>query len=267
MTLERLTSRHNPLLKIIRLISSGARRAPRNLVVAEGVRVLEEVHQCGCSLEAVVLSEDFGNSPREEALLRSWVSQGVRVCRADSRLFPTISDLETPQGAIALVRIPEFCIEEQSLAQDALLLFACGIQDPGNLGTLIRTAAAAGASMVCTSKGTVSARNPKSIRASAGAFFRIPVVERMEISDFVDYCQQHEVRIYRTDVRSGLPHTEIDFSKSSALLLGNEGQGIPRDLLKDIPAVHIQMAQGIESLNVATAGAILIFEASRQRMR
>jgi len=265
MDLEHLTSSHNPLLKTIRLAASGSRRAPRNLVVAEGIRVLEEVRKRRCGVEAVIITEEFGYSPREESLLQSWISQDVRVCRADARTFRSISDVETPQGALALVRIPEFSLEAHSLPHDALILFACGIQDPGNLGTLIRTAAAAGVSLVGTSKGTVMASNPKCIRASAGTYFHIPVIEHLELSVFEQYCSDHEVQIYRTDVRAGLPYTQMNLRARSAILLGNEGRGIARDTLMRVQTVHIPMAEGIESLNVATAGAILLFEAARQR--
>jgi TrmH family RNA methyltransferase len=265
MDLEHLTSSHNPLLKTIRLAASGSRRAPRNLVVAEGIRVLEEVQKRRCKVEAAIITEDFGYSPREELLLRSWMSQDARVCRADARTFRSITDVETPQGALALVRVPEFSLEAHSLPRDALLLFACGIQDPGNLGTLIRTAAAAGVSLVGTSKGTVMASNPKCIRASAGAYFHIPVMEHLELSTFETYCSDHGIQILRTDVRAGLPYTQIDFRARTAILLGNEGRGITGDAPMHIQTVHIPMAEGIESLNVATAGAVLLFEAARQR--
>jgi RNA methyltransferase, TrmH family len=266
MTISQLTSRNNPLLKTIRRVSSGARRAPDNLVVAEGIRVLEEVQRCGCEVMAAVISEEFGHSGREKDLLDFWISRNVRISRADSKLFLSISEVQAPQGALALVNTATLDLADAPASQNALILSACGIQDPGNLGTLIRTSAAAGVTMVCTSKGTVSARNSKAIRASAGAFFRMPVIEHVEISDFLRYAEQHRVRLYRTDVREGLAHTEADLGSPCAILLGNEGSGISSGVLEDIPALHIPMAEGIESLNVATAGAIILFEAARQRI-
>ena len=266
MSIAQLTSSNNPLLKIIRLISSGSRRAPKDLVVAEGIRVLEEAHRRGCRLDAVVISENFGHLDREEKLLNFWISQDLRICRAGTRLFSSISDLDAPQGALALVRFPESSLDIAPPAMDALILFACGVQDPGNLGTLIRTSAASGAGLVCTSKGTVSARNPKAIRASAGAIFHIPVVEHMEISEFLHYCNLHGIRIYRTDVREGMPYTEADFRSRCAFLVGNEGSGLRMGGVERVPSLRIPMAGGIESLNVASAGAILLFEACRQRM-
>jgi TrmH family RNA methyltransferase len=265
MTISQLTSRNNPILKAIRLVSSGSRRAPKELVVAEGIRVLEEVHKCGCPIEAVVVSERFGSAGREDDLLKSWKSHKVRICRADSQLFQSVSDVQKSQGAIALVRMPELSLEKLPPAQKPLVLYACGIQDPGNLGTLIRAAAAAGATLACTSSGTVSARNPKVIRASAGAFFRLPVVEHVAIPAFLHYCDLRKIRAYRTDVREGRPYTEADLASPCAILLGNEGSGIVNGESAGIPSLHIPMAEGVESLNVASAGAILLFEVLRQR--
>ena len=265
MAISQLTSNHNPLLKTIRLISSGSRRAPRDLVLAEGIRVLEEAHKCGCRFEAVVISENFGNSDREKKLLKFWISQEVRVCRAGTKLFSSLSDLDTPQGAMALIKLPRISKGMATPAKNDLILFACGLQDPGNLGTLIRTSAASGASLVYTSKGTVSARNPKTIRASAGAVFRLPVIEHVEVSDFLHDCHLHGLRVYRTDVREGIVYTEVDLRSGCAFLLGNEGTGFAAGAVEEIPALHIPMADGIESLNVATAGAVLLFEACRQR--
>ena len=265
MAIPQLTSSNNSLLKTIRLVTSGSHRAPKDLVVAEGIRVLEEVNRCGCEIVAVVVSEGFGVSGREASLLSAWASSDVRVCSADSKLFLSISDVRTPQGALALVRMSELSLQEEAPVQDALILFACGIQDPGNLGTLIRTSAAAGVTLVCTSKRTVSARNPKAIRSSAGAFFRLPVIEHTEASDFLHYCEQHKLRIFRTDVREGSPYTEADLRSPCAIVLGNEGGGILSEEFSRNPAIHIPMAAGVESLNVAAAGAILLFEAYRQR--
>jgi len=265
MAISQLTSRHNPILKTIRLVASGSRRAPEELVVAEGIRVLEEVHRSGCEIETVVISDRFGTSDREEALLKIWLSREIQICRADSQLFKSVSNVQTDQGAIALVRRTILTLDELPSAQSDLVLYACGIQDPGNLGTLIRTAAAAGATLACTSSRTVSVRNPKAIRASAGMFFRLPVIEHVEVSVFLRYCSLHGICAYRTDVRDGLPYTGADFASPCAILLGNEGRGIVDNALGEMKSLRIPMAEGVESMNVASAGAILFFEARRQR--
>jgi TrmH family RNA methyltransferase len=266
MTVPQLTSKDNPLLKTIRLVTSGSHRAPKQLVAAEGIRVLEEVHKAGCEIEAVVFSGNFGSTAREKELLHAWQEKGIRAYQTSESLLASVSGVQTPQGAIALVHIPELSLDRALPRKDALILCACSIQDPGNLGTLIRTAAAAGANLVCTIQGTVSARNPKSLRSSAGAFFRLPLVEHVAASDFKDYCDSHAIRGYRADAREGIFHVKADLRSPCAILLGNEGGGMDCEEFAGFPAIRIPMAEGVESLNVAIAGAVILFEALRQRM-
>lgn len=265
MAISRLTSRENALLKTIRLVSSGSHRAPEGLVVVEGSRVLDDVDACGCAVNAVLVSEGFGASKTEEALLRSWLSKNIRVCRTSEKIFQSVSDLRSPQGAIALVDIPERTLAETIPEQNPLVVFASGIQDPGNMGTIVRAAAAAGASILCTGRETVSPRNAKAIRASAGAFFRIPVVEHIDMDQFLIFCESRSIRVYRTDVRRGITHTSADLRSACAVVLGNEGSGLQADASALLPAIRIPMAGNVESLNVAMAGAIILFEALRQR--
>jgi TrmH family RNA methyltransferase len=262
----RLTSRDNPLLKKIRRLESGSRKGRENTVLAEGTRILQEVNRSPYPIDAVVLSERFGSSPIEKNLLCEWKTRDIRLFEVPQNLFETISGLETPQGAVALVDVPEPAFPEDP-CPEALILYACGIQDPGNLGTIIRSAAAAGATLVCTSRGTVSARNPKAVRSSAGAFFSSTPVEHVAPDAFYRYCLRHSIKIYRTDTRSGLPHTDSDLKSPCAILLGNEGSGMKEKIFADLPAVRISMAKEVESLNVAVAGAVILFEASRQRAR
>jgi RNA methyltransferase, TrmH family len=195
----------------------------------------------------------------------SWRAKEIPIHRTGEKLFQSISGVRAPQGAIALVHVPKLSLPEIKLSPNSLILCACEIQDPGNLGTLIRTAAAAGATLVCTTKGTVSARNPKSLRSSAGAFFRLPLIEHIDANDIRAYCSDHLIQPYRTDAREGKFYSEADFCGSCAVFLGNEGSGLSREAFNGMPSIHIPMAEGVESLNVAMAGAVILFEAFRQR--
>jgi RNA methyltransferase, TrmH family len=265
MTITRLASKDNPLLKTIRLLMSGSRRSPEQFVAIEGIRILEEVSRAGCEIETVVCSEHFGSNAREKSLLDAWLLNNIPIYKTGEKLFQTLSDVRTHQGAIALVRAPKLSMNDITLVPNALVLCACEIQDPGNLGTLIRTAAAAGVDLICTTKGTVSARNPKSIRSSAGAFFRLPLIEHVDMNEFRAYCNAHSIRLYRTDPLSGIHYAKADFRCSCAVFLGNEGNGMPQNAFAGFSSIHVPMADGTESLNVAIAGAIILFEAFRQR--
>jgi RNA methyltransferase, TrmH family len=260
-----VTSKEHPLVKKIRLVASRARRAPPELVLAEGIRVLEEATNSNHEFEAVLLSDTFGAAERETALLETWQSREIMIRRAAGPLFRSLSGVLSPQGALALVRVPNLSLNEIPTVPNPLILCACGIQDPGNLGTLLRTAAAAGVALVCTTPATGSLRNQKVIRSSAGAFFRIPLVERVGPSEFLAYCSTRKIRPWRAAARSGASVWETGFRSPAAILLGSETRGISEKEWSDIPAVHIPMAPGSESLNVAAAGAIILFEACRQR--
>jgi RNA methyltransferase, TrmH family len=260
-----VTSKEHPLVKKIRLVASRARRAPAELVLAEGIRVLEEATNSKYVFEAVLLSDGFGADERETALLETWHSRKVMIRRAAGPLFRSLSGVLSPQGALALVRVPNLSLDEVPTRPNPLILCACGIQDPGNLGTLLRTAAAAGAALVCTTPETGSLRNQKVIRSSAGAFFRIPVVERVAPSRFLTYCSARKIRPLLAAARSGTSVWATSFRNPAAILLGSETRGVSEKDWFDIPAVHIPMAAGSESLNVAAAGAIILFEAYRQR--
>ena len=227
--------------------------------------MLEEATRSRYEIEAVVFSDDFGSSERELALLQAWRTKGVRLFKTGGKVFQSVSGVQSPQGALALMRVPEKILSEIAPVPNALILCACEIQDPGNLGTLIRAAAAAGATMTCTTKGTVSARSPKSVRASAGLFFHLPVVEHVEITELRNYCARCSIRLYRTGTQQGCAHTETDLQSPCAIVLGNEAAGLSGSDLAEIPAIHIPVAEGVESINVAMAGTIILFEASRQR--
>lgn len=258
-----LTSRNNPFLKEIRRLSSGSHKSDE-IVLAEGTRVLEEVVISGCDIDAVVVSERFGSDPRESELYRAWSRKKTRIYKTTERLFQSLSSVRAAQGALAVVRVPVRPLPATGFT-DPLILYAIGIQDPGNLGTLIRTSYASGASFICTSPGTCDARNPKVIRSSAGFFFRCQPVENISPNLFIRHCRERSITLYRTDPVHGTPYTDVDLTVPCAILLGNEGSGLKDDVFTRFPSLRIPMVQQVESLNVATAGAVLLFEAARQR--
>lgn len=265
MTVIELTSKDNPLLKLVRLVALQARKIPRDLVLAEGVRCLEEAIGANCNIEAVLCSEEFGVSEREARLIDTLSCQKVRLYRASNRLLRSVSEVQSPQGVLALVHVPAIALRDWTPVPGPLILCACGLQDPGNLGTLIRTAAAAGASLVCATAGTVSPRNPKAIRASAGGFFRLPIIDHLGPSELLSFCRIHSITPLLIDVRGERSYSDVDYTRGSAILLGNEGRGNAEAAWADAESIRIPMAPGVESLNVAAAGAIVLFEAYRQR--
>ncbi len=265
MSVPLLTSRDNPLVRAIRLAATQARRSSPDLVIAEGTRVLEEAMLAGSAIESVLVAEEFGSSGRDQALLAAWETAHVPVRRASVPLMREISEVVAPQGAVALIRVPRATLDDVKETSNPLLLFLCGVRDPGNLGTLLRTARATGVSLVGCTTASVSARNPKAIRASAGAFFHLPVVEGLDPAAIRGYCRNRDIRMYQAGAGAGQSCWSADFSGPAAFLLGNEARGLSASEWREVPALRIPMATGVESLNVAIAGAALLFETLRQR--
>jgi len=260
-----LTGRDHPFLKTARLVAAQSRRAPPGWVLCEGLRVLEEAARSGFAFKGALVTDRFGGTARERSLLNLWSDRRVAVYQSRAGLFATVSAQTTPQGALALVEVPEARPEDCRLPAEPLVVCACGIQDPGNLGAIVRSAAAAGAAAVFSLAGTVSARNDKALRASAGAFFRLPVVEGITARAFLDFCRGRSVAVYRTAPREGTRYFDARLDRGCALVLGNEAAGLRGAEWEALPCITIPMAEGSESLNVAASAAVILFEAFRQR--
>jgi TrmH family RNA methyltransferase len=265
MPAARLTGKNHPVIRRMRAVAAQARRAPPDLVLAEGLRVLEEALRSPWPVEALAASASFGRSPREAALLSACEQAGARIFRVADRLMRSLSTVRSPQGALALVSFPRRPLPPPAPAPPPLIVAACGLQDPGNLGTLLRMARATGVTLVCTTPGTVSPRNPKAVRASAGALFHVALVEDVAPQDLRDWCAGCGIRIYRAAAGEGRACWEVDLRAPCAVLLGNESAGVDARAWNNPPAVRVPMAAGVESLNVAAAGAVIMYEAWRQR--
>ena len=228
----------------------------------ESVKTIEEAIRSGLRLRAVLFSESARN--RAQKLLPQLSSHVETVIVPDDVMTGVVAT-ETPQGVAALVRIPTHTIADITKAAESLVVVAAAVQDPGNLGTLVRSAEAFGASGVLTTEGTASQFNPKVIRASAGSTFRLPVV-KAEAKDIVAALREKKVRLMATSSHKGTPIDEADLTGAVALFIGNEGAGLPKALAHQMEdTLVIPQAAGIESLNAGVAGSIVLYEAARQR--
>ena len=178
-----------------------------------------------------------------------------------------LSENKTPQPVLAEVTMKQYS-EEGLLANEAgLIIIAHQLQDPGNLGTIIRTAEAVGASGLVITQNTVDPFNAKAIRASMGSILRLPVVHTGDLTAFIKKCKQKGFQTAATVLTGEKTHFDVDLTKPTVVVLGQEGAGLPQDIMPDIDLrIRIPMAATIDSLNVATAAAVILYETMRQRL-
>ena len=260
--LRPVASRQNALVKELRrAFSSGDRTADGHCAI-ESVRILEEAIRSGLRFRAVFFrqsSQDVANR------LLPQLGAHVETLILPDDVFASAVATETPQGVAALVKLKTFELEDALRPPEPLLLVASGIQDPGNLGTMLRSAEAFGASGVLLAERTVSPFNPKTVRASAGSLFRLPVVS-VKLEDAMPALRGHGLRMIASSSHKGTPADEADLSGPVALFIGSEAAGLPRDLISQMDeTVIVPHASRVESLNAAVAASVLLYESSRQR--
>ncbi|HKW56124.1 MAG TPA: RNA methyltransferase [Candidatus Acidoferrum sp.] len=281
-----LTSRENRWLKDFRVALRGGLPTNSGAVGVEGARLVEEALRSGCRVEAVLFSE-AGERHRERlAAFTNRPETAFPVLRTTDRLFEGLADTEHPQGVAVLVHPRRASLDEllnpSGTACAALLVVLAGVQDPGNVGTILRTAAAFGATGAVTAasgqSGTASPFSPKALRASAGAALHLPILQGMSLPILLTQLRIGKVHTLASSAHethdaapsSRVPAAflpwEVDWCQPTAVLVGNEGSGLPEEVERSADArIRIPMASGVESLNAAAAAAVLFYEAARQR--
>jgi TrmH family RNA methyltransferase len=261
--LRRIEGRHNPLVKLLRHAFAGADCTSDGDCAVEGLRIVEEAIRSGLRFRAVFFRES--EQDLAERLLPQ-IGAHVETLLLPNKIFDNAVPSETPQGVAALVHLKEFSLEEMmERLQVGPLVVIAGLQDPGNLGTILRSAEAFGGAGVILGEGTVSPFNAKVVRASAGSIFRVPVI-RGKLDAVSSQVRAREIRLVATSSHKGTPLGEARLTGPLAVFIGNEGSGLPRDLMTRMDeVVVIPHAPQVESLNAGVATSILLYEAARQR--
>ena len=260
--LRRVNSRQNARVKELRRGFAEAATNEQGEVAVEGMHLVEEAIRSGLRLGAVFFSESARE--RVHKLLPQLSAQTEALLLPDD-VFASAVPSETPQGIAALVRPKSPLFDDLFAPPPALLVVAAGLQDPGNLGTIARSAEAFGATGLLLGERTVSAWNWKAVRASAGSLFRVPPV-KVELAKALAEIKSRGVRVLATSSHNGAPIADVDLRGPVALLIGNEGAGIPKNVLAQADeVVAIPQSTRVESLNAGIAASIMLYEAARQR--
>jgi TrmH family RNA methyltransferase len=261
-----IDSPRNPRVKRFRSLAQRKYRRQEGCFPLEGLHLVEEALATEARLEEAFTCPERLRSDRAREAHRALQGSGVPCHELTERAFRQLSDTENPQGLAAVARLPEMGLADLALPSPALVLVACAIGDPGNLGTMIRTAAAAGsAAVVCTS-GSADVFGPKAARATQGAIFRVAVVQDVAEDELVRWARSQSLSLVAAASEAEEAYFHGVYAERTALLVGNETQGVPPALLDAADRrVRIPMADGVESLNAAIAAAVLMFEVARRR--
>jgi len=236
---------------------------PDGYCAIDGVRILEEAIRSGLRFRAVFFSNSAQN---KAARLLPQIGANVETLLLPDRLFASVVPSETPQGVAALVRWKEHSHDDViARAQAGPLLAIAGVQDPGNLGTILRSAEAFGAAGVLLGEGTVSPFNSKLVRASAGSVFRVPIA-RTKLDAMLGAMRTQGLRLIATSSHKGITLSKAKLTGQLAIFIGSEGGGLPRDLISEMDeVVVIPHSSKVESLNAGIAASIVLYEISKQR--
>ena len=261
-----ITSKDNSSIKHLRSLADPKKRKKGMAFLIEGVKMVEEALRDNLAVTMVVASPSLVQH-HGKGVLKQAESRSVDILWVSERLMDTISESKTPQPVMAVVKLQEHGEEELLAHGSGLIVVAHQLQDPGNVGTIVRTAEAVGASGVAITANTVDPFNPKAIRASMGSILRLPVVHLADVKAFIVACKKKGYQTVATMLSGEKTHFDIDLRKPTVVILGQEGAGLPQDIFPDIDfRVRIPMAEKIDSLNVATAAAVILYEALRQKM-
>jgi TrmH family RNA methyltransferase len=255
-----ISSSQNPKVQWVRRLQSKPReRKTERVFVVEGVRLLEEVQQSSWQVECIFYDENL--SERGMHLVSSYQTHNMQVEAVSSRVMRSMSDTKSPQGILAVVHKQFLPIPEQL----DFILILDQIRDPGNLGTILRSAAAAGVQTVFSTPGTADLFSPKVLRSGMGAHFRLPLRDSNweAIKSQIDHSKMH---CYLASVDGGEIYHQADFNSPLALIIGGEAGGASQIAYQVAESlVHIPMSGGIDSLNASVSAGILLFEITRQR--
>lgn len=260
-----LSSKENKTFKFLASLSDPKVRKKEQAFLIEGVKMVEEALRDKAGVRQVIAGTSL-TQHHGRGIIKLAEHSGIPLLWLSDRLLGQLSDSKTPQPVMALVVMRQHA-EEGLLDHPGKLIVLCHeLQDPGNLGTIIRTAEAAGASGIAIAGNTVDAYNPKTLRASMGSLLRLPVVKVAELRVFLGKCQDKGFESAALTLVGGKTHFELDMKKPLVIIVGQEGAGLPEEIssLAD-HKVRIPMAETIESLNAATSVAVFLYEAIRQR--
>lgn len=260
-----ITSNSNSTIKEVKSLNRRKERWKKQLFIVEGVKIVEECIDNNYPLFYIIYCDDLFDAQGGMELFKK-IQHSDRLINIPVELYKGISDTENPQGILAVSRFNIEPIENIDIEKNPFILLLDKVQDPGNMGTIIRTGDAFGADGIIVTEGCVDIYNPKVVRATMGSIFRVPIYHEGDTVKTVESLRDKGVQILSTSLRESQYIENIDFKESCMFIIGNESKGVSQSLndLAD-KLIKIPMIGEAESLNVAIASSIIMYEAMKQR--
>ena len=262
-----ITSTSNPQVKnLTMLVKKAKERKNQGVFLVEGTKMVMEAPTAW--VKQVYVSETYEKNPEHAGDLSKLRQDGVGVETLSDSVFKSVSDTQTPQGILAVVTMPSYELEDLLKGEKTHLLILESIQDPGNLGTMVRTGEGAGVTGVIMNKTTVDLFNPKTIRSTMGSIYRVPFYITEDLEETLGELKGAGVNLYAAHLKGKASYDDPDYTKPTAFLIGNEGNGLT-DEIADLADTYIRipMEGQVESLNAAISATLLMYETNRQRRK
>lgn len=262
-----MVSIHNPRIKYVRRLANHRFRDKEKKFLVEGIRFVEEIINSAWPVEMLVYSKKITENLRAKNIFNTAAACNVSLIEVEEDVFSELAETSTPQGIIAVAAQRIRSLDDLEIDNEpALLVLVDGVQDPGNLGAIVRSADAAGAGGVILLKGTADIFNPKALRATMGSIFHLPVLQGAAADEVLPYLRHRGIKTVAGDPRGNRVLSDINLKVPCALVVGGEAEGIGTILKENVDELaRIPMPGRAESLNVAISSGIMLYEALRQR--
>lgn len=259
-----ITSSQNSIIKHVKSLHEKSKRDKLNQFFIEGYRIVKDALENNADIEFIVVSDEYKSNDIDK-----WVNDliNIKVYYVSKELFKEICDTENPQGIIAVINKKIIHTNDILNFENAFLVILDNVQDPGNMGTIIRTADAAGASGIIVSKGCVDIYNPKVLRSTMGSIFHLPIIKVDELNNIIDELKQNDFEIFAAHLGGKNNHFDVDMKKKCGIVIGNEANGISDEVANKCTLIKIPMPGKAESLNAAISAGIIIYEYVRQKFQ
>ncbi len=260
-----ITSSSNSTIKEIKSLYKRKERWKKQLFLVEGIKIVEECMDNGYPITNIVYSDELFNVRGGEAFFNK-IKSYDRLINVPDKLYKDICDTENPQGVLAVAKFEINSAESIKDKNNPFLLLLDEVQDPGNMGTIIRTADAFGIDGIIITEGCVDVYNPKVVRSTMGSIFRVPIYHELDGRKIIEEFKKQNINIYSSSLKGSQYIQDTNFKEGSILIIGNESRGVSHTLysLSD-KLISIPMIGEAESLNVAVASSIIMYEVMRQR--